>query len=110
MSYYNVYPNIYVNTMVCSTCSTETFSWLAESFNCAVCNDNNYTFPQSIADDGLNTTHSEEEIQTELAEQYKDEAQRHLAKVRESDALRQGEAERGRKRKRSLSDVGGRRA
>jgi hypothetical protein len=93
--------------MICSTCSTETFSWLAESFNCAVCNDNNFAFPQSIAEDALNTTHSEDEIQTELAVQYEDEVQGYLAKVRGSEAIRQGEAERERKRKRSLSDVGG---
>jgi hypothetical protein len=108
MSYYNIYPNTFVSYMICSTCSAETFSWLAESFNCAVYNDNKFVFPQYIAEDALNTTRDEEEIQTGLAEQYEDEAQRHLAKVRENEIARQGGAERGRKRKRSLNDVGGR--
>jgi hypothetical protein len=103
MSYYNIYPNTFVSYMICSTCSAETFSWLAESFNCAVCNDNNFALPHA------SITGTEEEIQTELAEQYEDEAQKHRAKVRGSETPRQGETERGRKRKRSLSDVGGRR-
>jgi hypothetical protein len=103
MSYYNIYPNTFVSYMICSTCSAETFSWLAESFNCAVCNDNNFALPHA------SITDTEEEIQTKLAEQYEDEVEICLTKVREGEIARRGEAKRGRKRKRSLSDVGGRR-
>lgn len=37
MSYYNVYPNPTMDVATCSVCSTETFTWLAESFGCMVC-------------------------------------------------------------------------
>jgi predicted adenine nucleotide alpha hydrolase (AANH) superfamily ATPase len=109
MSYYGIYPNVSISYMRCSTCSAETFSWLAESFNCAVCNGNEHVSPQAIFVENVRSiTDSEEEIQVELAEQYQDELQRYLAKVRESETRRRGEAECGKKRKRSLSDIGGR--
>ncbi|KAF1943905.1 hypothetical protein EJ02DRAFT_342204 [Clathrospora elynae] len=92
MSYYNIYPSPRINYMVCSTCSTETFAWLAEVFACFICGSCDYVFPDT------STQHtSEEGIQTERNQEYKDE-------YRKLGAL--SVAKGGRKRKRSLSDDG----
>lgn len=34
-----------INTMVCRTCGTESFAWLAEIFVCTNCGDHDYVFP-----------------------------------------------------------------
>ena len=36
---------VQTSTMVCRTCSTESFAWLAEIFVCPVCGDDDYVFP-----------------------------------------------------------------
>jgi hypothetical protein len=49
MSYYGVYPNVAINYMICSTCSTSAFTWMAEAFSCPNCGDSEYVHP--ISDD-----------------------------------------------------------
>jgi hypothetical protein len=86
MSYYGVYPDVYIDYMVCSTCSAEAFSWLAEIFSCTFCGGDDYEYP-AIADTEAECTDakpghthtepsklkSEEEVSVKLAteEQYK---------------------------------------
>jgi predicted RNA-binding Zn-ribbon protein involved in translation (DUF1610 family) len=112
MSYYSIY-DVDIDSMMCSTCNTEAFSWLAEIFHCPICGSNDYNSPQDmITEYAQSRLYSEGEIQTELAAQHQEEVQRHLAKAHDGETLRRGEISqimRGRKRKRSLSDVGGRR-
>jgi hypothetical protein len=103
MSYYSIYPDINIDCMICSTCNTEAFSWLAEIFSCPVCGSDNYHFVETlVAGNALNRLYTEEEIQAECTEQYQEELQSHLAKVHHCEAS-QGKC--GRKRKRSLSDI-----
>jgi hypothetical protein len=40
-----------VNTMVCTMCKSEPFSWLAEVFVCTVCGEFEYAFPIFMSDD-----------------------------------------------------------
>ena len=106
MSHYSIYP-VYIDYMTCRTCGTEAFSWLAESFSCPICGIDDYAAPQDmITEYALSALSSEEEIQRELAKQRQEEVHRHLAKMYDSEAVRHMC---GRKRKRPLSDVGGRR-
>jgi hypothetical protein len=36
---------VQISTMVCRTCGTGSFAWLAEIFVCPVCGDHDYVFP-----------------------------------------------------------------
>ena len=111
MSYYSIHP-VYIDYMICTTCSTEAFSWLAESFSCPNCGSDDYASPHDTTTElELSRLCSYEEIQEELRELHQEELQRHLALVLDNETQRRGEISQamcGRKRKRSLSDVGGR--
>lgn len=37
-----------VDTMVCTTCGTESFAWLAEVFACPTCGEFKFAFPTTI--------------------------------------------------------------
>jgi hypothetical protein len=41
---------VQINTMVCRTCGTESFAWLAEVFMCPICGDHDYVFPTFATD------------------------------------------------------------
>jgi uncharacterized Zn finger protein (UPF0148 family) len=44
MSAYGIYDSR-VDYMVCDTCKTEAFTWLAEVFTCSVCGEHEYVIP-----------------------------------------------------------------
>jgi predicted nucleic-acid-binding Zn-ribbon protein len=103
MSYYSIYPDINIEYMICSICSTEAFSWLAEVFSCPVCGSDDYSSVQTmVAGNAPSRLYTEEEIQIEYTEQYQEELHGHLAKPHHSEA---SQRMCGRKRKRSLSDI-----
>ncbi|KAF1923462.1 uncharacterized protein M421DRAFT_325491 [Didymella exigua CBS 183.55] len=41
---------VQINTMACSTCGTEAFAWLAETFVCPTCGDDDYVVPLFATD------------------------------------------------------------
>jgi hypothetical protein len=107
MSYYKVYPDTAIHYMVCSTCSSETFAWLAYVFSCAVCGGNEYQDPEYVHTEAA-SSYQEADIQKQLHKNHCDEIRRPFANLEEkhvqlgSDTM----TTRGRKRKRSLSDDG----
>lgn len=56
---------VQISTMVCRTCGTESFAWLAEIFVCPICGDCDYVFRTSAADIDRESAAGEEEADEE---------------------------------------------
>lgn len=93
MSYYNTYPNPTMNTATCAWCGTETFSWLAECFNCATCGGGTFKLTADEADDGdgkkirrvevkAEYAYTEGDIQEQLRAEYEGETNRQHQEAR----------------------------
>jgi hypothetical protein len=112
MSYYNIYPEIAINYMACSSCGTEAFAWLADVFSCPVCGSDTYKYPD-YPDAEHASGYNEADILKQLMQDYCDEIRRHFADLQRGPGQPGTAAmlmimSRGKKRKRSLSDDGGR--
>jgi hypothetical protein len=113
MSYYNIYPEIAINYMVCSSCGTQAFAWLADLFSCSVCGSDRYSYP-GCPDTEHASGYKEAEVLNQLMQDYCDEIRRHFADLERrlgqpgSAVVTMTMMSRGKKRKRSLSDDGGR--
>ena len=110
MSFYNIYPDITIDYAVCNTCGVEAFTWLADVFDCPVCGSGNRAY-RHYTDDEINTSCTKVEIQSMMKKDYYYEVRRLFVSVdRRNGWLRKDTIVPtcGKKRKRSLSDVGGR--
>jgi hypothetical protein len=110
MSYYNIYPNMTINYMVCSACGMEAFAWLADVFHCPSCGNHGYIYPDctgSEPDPGL----KEADIQRGLVKGCYEEVRLRFTDECNSGGRPGNDAAMTiceKKRKRSLSDDGGR--
>jgi len=108
MSYYNIYPDTVIDYMICTTCGTEAFAWLADAFCCPTCGSDKYKHPEH-AHPEIASSFDEADIQRQLAKEHCEESRRHFADLQKSSGKLWGGATmttRERKRKRSLSDDG----
>lgn len=108
MSYYNIYPDTVIDYMICSTCGTEAFAWLADAFCCPVCGSDKYKHPEH-AHPEIASSCDEADIQRQLAKEHCEEIRRHFADLQKIHGQLWAGATmttRERKRKRSLSDDG----